>query len=187
LRTLGLEEDAASLAKKNVSTFSRLNVEAVLSLCPTCTLALKSEYPKMIGKGVENILDVSGFLINMRESSEFSNLSSPVKNAFYHDPCHLKYGLGIEKEPREILGDMGIDLIRTKEESCCGFAGTFCFSYSKLSQEILDDCIKNYSDEKAEMIITSCPGCILQLSKKIRNKPVLHLIEVIEEAMLQRE
>jgi glycolate oxidase iron-sulfur subunit len=187
LRALGLEEEAASLAKKNVATFSRLNVEAVLSLCPTCTLALKAEYPKMIGKGVENILDVSGFLINIRKSSEFSDLSSPVKNAFYHDPCHLKFGLGIEKEPREILGNIGIDLIKTREENCCGFGGTFCFSYRKLSQKILDDCVKNYSDEKAEMIITSCPGCILQLSKEINNKPVLHLIEVVEEAMLQKE
>jgi glycolate dehydrogenase iron-sulfur subunit len=187
LRALGLEEDAAALAQKNVDTFSRLNVEAVVSLCPTCTLALKSEYPKMIGKGVENILDVSSFLIRRREDRAFSGLSAPVKNAFYHDPCHLKYGLGVEKEPREIIGNMGIDLIRTREESCCGFAGTFCLSYRKLSQKILGECMKNYSDEKAEMIITSCPGCILQLSKEIKNKPVLHLIEVIEEAMLQRE
>jgi glycolate oxidase iron-sulfur subunit len=187
LRALGLEEEAASLAKKNVDTFSRLNVEAVVSLCPTCTLALGTEYPKMIGKGVDNILDISGFLISIKESSAFSDLSALVKNAFYHDPCHLKYGLGIEKEPREILGNIGIDLIKTKEESCCGFAGTFCFSYRKLSQKILDNCIENYSDEKAEAIITSCPGCILQLSKEIKHKPVLHLIEVIEEAMLQKE
>ncbi len=187
LRALGLEEDAASLARRNVDTFGRLNVEAVVSLCPTCTLALKTEYPKMIGKGVENMLDISSFLISRRESPELTNLSVPVKNAFYHDPCHLKYGLGIEKEPREILGNLGVDVLRTREESCCGFAGTFCFSHRKLSQQILGDCARNYSDEKAEMIITSCPGCILQLSKEIRNKPVLHLIEVIEEAMLQRE
>ncbi len=187
LRALGLEEDAASLAKKNVDTFGRLNVEAVVSLCPTCTLALKSEYPKMIGEGVENILDISSFLSSIKESPALSGLSAPVKNAFFHDPCHLKYGLGIEKEPREILGNIGIDLIKPREESCCGFAGTFCFSYRKLSQKILGNCIENYSDEKAEMIITSCPGCILQLSKEIKNKPVLHLIEVIEEAMLQKE
>jgi glycolate oxidase iron-sulfur subunit len=60
---------------------------------------------------------------------------------------------------------MSIDLIKPREESCCGFAGTFCFSYRKLSQNILNSCINNYSDEKAELIITSCPGCILQLSK----------------------
>ena len=187
LRALGLEEEAASLAKKNVETFSRLNVEAVISLCPTCTLALKSDYLKMIGKGIENVQDVSSFLFRIKNVPELLNLSLPVKYAFYHDPCHLKYGLGIEKEPRDILGSIGIDLIRTREESCCGFAGTFCFSYRKLSQNILANCIQNYSDEKAEMIVTSCPGCILQLSKEIRNKPVLHLIEVIEEAMLQRE
>jgi Fe-S oxidoreductase len=35
---------------------------------------------------------------------------------------------------------------------------------------------------KAETIITSCPGCVMQLQRKITNVPVLHLIEVIEEA-----
>jgi len=34
------------------------------------------------------------------------------------------------------------------------------------------------------MVVTSCPGCMIQLSREIRDKPVLHLIEVIEEAML---
>jgi len=40
LRTLGLEKEAIELAKKNLGIFNRLNVDAVLSLCPTCTLAI---------------------------------------------------------------------------------------------------------------------------------------------------
>src|SRR3990172_6362531 len=40
LRSLGLEEEAVEQAKKNYRVFSRLKVEAVLSLCPTCTLTL---------------------------------------------------------------------------------------------------------------------------------------------------
>jgi glycolate oxidase iron-sulfur subunit len=185
LRTLGLEEEALKLAKKNCSLFSKLNVEAVLSLCPTCTLALSREYPRLIGEGVDKAMDISTFFIDKIDSSEFPHLTSVIKNAVYHDPCHLKYGLGIEKEPREILRNIGIDLIKTRGDRCCGFAGIYCLSNKDISQKLLDTCTKDYAEAKAEMIVTSCPGCIIQLSKEIKDKPVLHLIEAIEEAMLQ--
>lgn len=185
LRSLGLEEEARRLAKKNLGIFGRLNVEAVLSLCPSCTVALKKEYPRLIGEGIENVADISTFFVDKIDFSGFRHLVSPGKTAIYHDPCHLRYGLGIEKEPREIIKNIGIDLIKTQEKRCCGFAGIFCLSNKKLSQELLNKCLNNYMTSEAGMIVTSCPGCIIQLSREISDKPVLHLIEVIEEAMLQ--
>ncbi|MDH4232335.1 MAG: (Fe-S)-binding protein, partial [Nitrospirota bacterium] len=41
LRALGLEAEAVALAKKNYQIFSRLKVDAILSLCPTCSYTLK--------------------------------------------------------------------------------------------------------------------------------------------------
>jgi len=186
LRTLGLEKEAIELAKKNLEIFGKLNVEAVVSLCPTCTLALKVEYQKLIGEGIDKAMDISSFLIDKIDSSQFSQRSSDFKSAIYHDPCHLKYGLGIVKEPREIMRNIGIDLLKTEGDRCCGFGGVFCFSYKQLSQRILNTCIKDYTRSGAEMIITSCPGCIIQLTKQVHNMPVLHVIEAIEEAMLQQ-
>jgi glycolate oxidase iron-sulfur subunit len=184
LRTLGLEDEAVELAKKNFEIFSRLNVEAVLSLCPTCTLSVKSEFPKLIGKGIDNVIDVSSFLIDKLDHSRFTLLSSNLRSAVYHDPCHLKYGLGIEKEPREIIKNIGIKLMETYENRCCGFAGIFSLSHKELSQKLLKKCIEEYNETEPEIIITACPGCMIQLTKGFKDKPVLHLIEVIEEALL---
>src|SRR4030042_2366046 len=144
LRTLGIEEEAIELAKKNLGIFSRLNVEAILSLCPTCTLTIKVEYPKLIGEGLVNAVDISSFFINKLDHSQFSLLSSNLKSASYHDPCHLKYGLGIEREPREIIRNIGVDLIETGGNRCCGFAGIFSLSYRELSQRLLNKCIRDY-------------------------------------------
>ena len=182
LRTLGLEKEAIELAKKNFRIFSKLNVDAILSLCPTCTLTLKEEYPKLIGEGIERAMDISRFLIN-KIDSPLPSLSSQSVTATYHDPCHLSYGLGIKKEPREIIKNIGINLIEAEEERCCGFGGIFSLSYKELSQGLLEKCIGNYTKTGAEIIITACPGCMIQLTKEIKNKPVLHLIEVIEEAL----
>ena len=184
LRALGFEEEAMKLAVRNSGIFSKLNVEAVLSLCPTCTLTLKKEYPKLIGEGVEKAMDISSFLVDKIEPFQASQLSSALKRGLFHDPCHLKYGLGIEREPREIIRNIGIDLIKTAGGKCCGFAGMFCFSHKELSEGLLKKCVTDYAESEAEMIITSCPGCILQLSREVKDRPVLHLIEAIEEALL---
>jgi len=184
LRSLGLDKIAKELAKKNLELFNRLNVEAVISLCPTCTLAIKYEYPNLIGEGIEKAIDVSQFLIDKLDPAQFQLTPSHMKSALFHDPCHLKYGLGIKKEPRAILENIGVDLQKTDGGHCCGFAGTFSFSYRELSQNLLKKCLLDYSQVESDMIVTACPGCMIQLSKDNAHKPVVHLIEVVEEAML---
>jgi glycolate oxidase iron-sulfur subunit len=186
LRTLGLEEEAIKLARKNVDVFSRLNVEAILSLCPTCTYALKVEYPKLIGEGVEKAMDISTFLIDKLDSFNFPLLTSHSATAVYHDPCHLMYGLGVKREPREIIKNIGIDLVETEEERCCGFGGVFSFSYREISEGLLEKRIKDLEKTGAEIIITSCPGCMMQLRREVNQTPVIHLIEAIEEVLLHQ-
>jgi glycolate oxidase iron-sulfur subunit len=179
LRSLGLEEEAKEFAKKNLEIFGRLNLDAIVSLCPTCIHAITVEYPKLIGEGLEKAMDLSSFLV---ATFDPSLLNSPFTKATYHDPCHLNYGLGIKRAPREIIKKIGIDLIETKGERCCGFGGIFSLSSRDLSQRLLDTCIRDYEETEAETIITSCPGCMMQLSRGIKNKPVVHLIEAIEAA-----
>ncbi|MEW6108599.1 MAG: (Fe-S)-binding protein [Nitrospirota bacterium] len=176
LRTLGLEEEAIELSRKNVRVFGKLNVEAILSLCPTCTLTLRSDYPKIIGEGLEKAMDISVFF------NEKLGVSHPRnKTSVFHDPCHLYYGLGIKKEPREIIRKAGIELLEPEDPGCCGFGGLFCMSYKDISNNLLGERTKKYIKSKADAVITSCPGCMLQLSRAITDRPVLHLVEVIED------
>jgi glycolate oxidase iron-sulfur subunit len=182
-RSLGIEEEAVRMAKKNLAIFSKLNVEAILGLCPTCIYALKVEYPKLIGEGLDKAMDISSFLIDKLDSFHVSHVTSHAATAAYHDPCHLRYGLGVKKEPREIIKKVGIELTEPEEQRCCGFGGLFSFSYREMSENLLEKRIKNIEETKAETIITSCPGCIMQLSREGNHTPVIHLIEVVEEAI----
>jgi glycolate oxidase iron-sulfur subunit len=181
-RTLGLEQEAVRMAKKNIAVFSKLNVEAIVGLCPTCIYALKQEYPNLIGEGLDKAMDISSFFIDKLDSFSFSLSSSNSAKAAYHDPCHLSYGLGVRKEPREIIKKLGIELTELEDEGCCGFGGVFSLSYREISESLLEKRIRNMEGTEAEALITSCPGCVMQLQRKITNVPVLHLIEVVEEA-----
>jgi glycolate oxidase iron-sulfur subunit len=62
LRALGLENDAVELAERNFDVFGKLRADATISLCPTCTLAIKVHYPSLIGMGIDNAMDITEFL-----------------------------------------------------------------------------------------------------------------------------
>jgi glycolate oxidase iron-sulfur subunit len=177
LRALGLDQEADELAKKNYRVFSRLKVDAVLSPCPTCTMSLRTEYPKTIGKGLERAMDISTFF-----EDKLKHVDKIYKTSFYHDPCHLYYGLGVKEEPREIIRKSGLDLVGSGEQGCCGFGGLYCLSFKEMSSGLLQKRAGRIIESNADMVITSCPGCVLQLSRTITDRPVLHLIELIEEA-----
>jgi len=185
LRSLGMEDEAAALAKKNLTIFSRLNAEAVLSLCPTCVLSLKHHYPGLVGKGLDNVMDISGFLHNKWDPSQHSPLRN-FRKVTYHDPCHLNYSLGIKKEPRELIQRAGAELVESGDEGCCGFGGTFSLTFRDISRSLREKRVDAYRKTGSEAVITACPGCMLQLSGGMKDIPVFHLVELLEEAICFR-
>lgn len=194
LMGLGLKEDAAELAERNITTFKKMNVEAVIGLCPTCVHFLKNEYRKLAGDGVENAVEASRFFAGRLHAAGagsksgngnpgFPGSSRPLKVA-YHEPCHSAYSLNAAAEPGHIIKSAGYELMDT-EPGCCGFGGPFRLLYRNLSGGILQKRIEEY--KKADMIVTSCPNCIIQLRGKIRDKKIRHIIEIIEEALQDEE
>jgi glycolate oxidase iron-sulfur subunit len=186
LRSMGLEKEASTLAKRNIEHFNKVHAEAIISLCPTCTMFIKEKYPVLAGNTIVNIMDVNEFLIKYNLATHLE-----VKPAVftYHDPCHLNYGLGIKNEPREILKSIkGINFIEMNHaDECCGFGGFFSLYYKDISRDIGMKKIENICSTSADTVVTSCPGCIMHLEAIKREKGakfnVKHIIEVVEEAL----
>ncbi len=186
MRALGLEKEAIRLAKKNIGLFNKMRVEAILCMCPTCTMTIKKQYPLLVKDSIEKIMDINEFFI---KNNLISGLETTRKVITYHDPCHLRYGLGIKNEPREVLKNIqGIELIEMQDaEECCGFGGLFCLNFKKLSKDIGKKKINSIYNSWADTVITSCPGCIMQLEdlKRTTNTKIniMHVVEVVDEAM----
>ncbi|MBI4691520.1 MAG: (Fe-S)-binding protein [Nitrospirae bacterium] len=181
-RSLGLDDEAIRLAKRNMRVFGRLKVEAVLGLCPTCILSIKNQYPKQIGNGINNAVDVSSFLLEKFDIHQLSLNFNQPSVVTYHDPCHLSYGLGVRDEPRELLKRSGISIIEKKEQGCCGFGGIFSLTCSDISNKLLQRQAESFLKTDAKAVVTACPGCMVNLSKAITRMPVFHIVELIEEA-----
>jgi glycolate oxidase iron-sulfur subunit len=118
-----------------------------------------------------------------------ANLETSPAAVTYHDPCHLSFGLGIREKPRDILKNIGgIDLVEMKQaDECCGFAGLFSIHFRNMSRQMGKKKIENISRTKAGTVVTSCPGCIMQLEALKRETgaafTIKHIVEVVDEAM----
>jgi len=186
LRSLGLEPETAKLARQNIEHFNRVRAEAIISMCPTCTMVIKDQYPLLTGDTILNIMDMNEFMLKYDISSGLEVERSVVT---YHDPCHLSYGMGIRKEPREILNSIrGIELSEMKHpDECCGFAGLFSMHFKDMAKTIGSNKMENIRNTSAGTVVTSCPGCVMQLEglKREMNAQIRikHIVEVIDEAM----
>lgn len=174
LRALGLTPDAKELANRNMEHFGTLQCDAVVSLCPTCVVALKHGYPALIGEGLPQAMDISEFLHGRVLIESALKLNEPVA---YHPPCHLEHSLGVRKQPRELMKAMDIELMQKGAPSCCGFG--LAFTHPAMSEGILLSGESSY--EGASTLVTACPGCMMQLQRRHGN--VVHLIELIDQAL----
>ncbi len=108
----------------------------------------------------------------------------------YHDPCQLVRYLGLVDEPRKILRAIGgIEFVEpqwTKGEfaTCCGGGGGFEAVFPEMSEMLAVNRTKELLETGAQIIVTHCPGCIMQLksglkSLKVENVEVLDLAQIV--------
>ena len=109
--------------------------------------------------------------------------------ATYHEPCHLGRGLGVTREPLEIIGAIpGLDFVPLQEpDRCCGNAGTFNLTHYDVSYNILKHKLADIAGTGAEVVVTGCSACRMQLEDGIAReglgKKVLHTAELLALAL----
>ena len=133
-------------------------------------------------------MDVSDYLVNVLQISP-PQLPEPV-SVTWHDPCHLVRGLGISKEPRQLLEQMGAAFTEMDEpNSCCGFGGSFSLFHYDVSRSVNDEKIGRISDTNAQYVATGCPGCIMHLKDGLyrnqKNQEAVHIISLLAKAYRQ--
>ncbi|MCG0278802.1 MAG: (Fe-S)-binding protein [Thermanaeromonas sp.] len=169
------------LKQINLRVLTRERVDAIITACPSCGSTLKEYYSNELNV---KVFDLSEFLVSIDFKPPEGEIPSIVT---YHDPCHLRKAQKVIAPPRKILRSIpGIQFKEVTDPSCCGFGGTFALSYPNLSREIGSVKAKLLLDTGAETVITSCPGCMLQLAdilfRRNSSVKVKHLAELLAES-----
>ncbi len=186
-------ETAREIARQNISALKPRHYDYILTLCASCGSHIKENFPKLLKDEAayqenltaltDKIVDFSSFLVKVLNVSA-DQFTATNKKIAYHAPCHLCRGLKVTREPRNLLKTAGFDYVPTKDEDvCCGFGGSYSVDFPELSAEILGQKLDNVEATNAEILVTDCPGCVLQLRGGLdkRNSPikVQHIAEVI--------
>ena len=132
------------------------------------------------------VLDIAEFLtdkitLNKAERESLSKVT-------YHDPCHLVRGQNVSLQPRAVMKSLpGVELVEMRDaQRCCGGGGSFSFYNYDLSKQISQRKMEDIEASKASVVVTGCPGCMLQLRDQLGQRgsavKVKHLIQLVDEA-----
>ncbi len=172
------------LSSHNLSLFQRIEVDGIVTTCGTCGLTFKETYTQKMGLTLP-IYDISQVL-DRWGPPELEEMEALVT---YHDPCHLSRGLGIWKEPRQMLTSIpGIRYVEMEEaDSCCGCGGLFTLSHYAVAQKIRERKLEHIRHSQAQIVATGCPACIVHLSEGLSlskdHIPILHPVELVARAL----
>ena len=180
---------ARSLAHTNIDIASKLNVDAIVTACASCSAFLK-EYSKHLADEPEWAEKAKEFSSKVRDISEFlveiglvTEMGTIKKKVTWHDPCHLGRYQKIKTQPRTILKSIpGVEFVEmTEADICCGAAGTYGFTHYDLSQEVLSRKMGNVEKTSADILVSSCPACVMQLSSGVTQRKIpMRVLEIVE-------
>jgi glycolate oxidase iron-sulfur subunit len=186
--TAGDRQTARELALKNIRAFEAYKLDAVVTACASCGVALKTDYEKILGFrknpfGVK-VYDINEFLAK-HAKMKFDGAEAERVKVTYHDPCHLNRGQGITEAPRKMLQAIpNVDFVEMEESTrCCGGGGMFTFSHYDIAKEIGRRKASFIAATGADIVATACPSCMMQLEDMLRRnglpQRVLHIVDLL--------
>jgi len=191
----GREAEAQRFARRTIEVFEAAGVDAVVVNAAGCGSSMKEyghllrddpRYAERAARFSARVRDVSEFLAELEPAAERHPL--PVKAA-YHDACHLAHAQGIRKPPRDGLRAVpGLEIREIDEaEICCGSAGIYNLVEPEPARELGDRKAANVLATGADLLVTSNPGCLLQIRASLERKgehlAMAHVVEVLDASI----
>ncbi len=192
------------LLRHNVRKLEAEDTDYIITACATCTATIKEIWPIMVDHNTEDIkatvdalasktLDINQFLVAKAGLKVVDNDVNIEKvKVTYHDPCHLKKGLGVSSEPRAVIEAAGkYELVEMKEaDACCGMGGSFNLQYYDISSRIGNLKRNNIHATGCSILATGCPACMMQISDAMSKAgdriAVKHPIEIYAKMIKKR-
>lgn len=177
LRT-GFLDDAIEQMKGNLDDFEGYTI---LTSCAGCYKTLKEDYKKYLGVDLK-VIHISQLLEQLIKENKINLHHRDDLKVTYHDSCHLGRHAGEYEAPRNVIQSISnlVEMENTKEKArCCGSGGGVKSAYGDLSNSIADLRIKEAKETDADLLVSACPFCKLNLSENSQDFEVLDLSEFV--------
>jgi len=193
----GEKERAKEMAKQNIAAFEEAGVDYIITNAGGCGAFLvdydhllqgEPQWAERARIFTSKIKDVTAILVELEFHKQ--PLQLPDEIVTYQDSCHLRNGQKTFKEPRILLQAIaGATYVEMKDaDRCCGSAGIYNILEPTMSMQILDYKMEQSKRTKAQTIVTTNPGCLLQMMVGIekhgdaKTMRAVHIVDLLLEA-----
>ncbi|GGA18885.1 (Fe-S)-binding protein [Psychrobacillus lasiicapitis] len=187
-------------AKRNMEAFQLDDIDYIVNNAGGCGAFLEeydklfADDPRLYEKAKQftaKQIDISSLFVKLGIVDFLEKLpkKSTSKLVTYQDSCHLRNVTGVKDEPRQILKAVQdctfIEL--PNADLCCGSAGIYNLLQPKMSSVILKSKMQKVQEVSAGTVITTNPGCLLQMKVGIEREGLtsttqaMHLVDFIYE------
>ena len=191
----GREDEAIVFARRTIDVFEAADVDTVVINAAGCGSTMK-EYGHLLRDDPNYAARAKVLAAKCRDVSEVlagvepRAPRHPLKlRVAYHDACHLQHAQRVKLQPRSCLAMIpGLEVLEVPESAiCCGSAGIYNLVEPEAAEELGDRKAENILKTGAEAIVSSNPGCLLQiragLERAGRPLPVLHMVELLDASI----
>lgn len=183
--------DARDIARQVITAFE--GFDYVVAPSGSCIGMVREHYPQLFetdagwrGRAQALAAKCHELLSFLRDvlDVDVSGVSFSSK-VTYHDSCSGLRELGIHEQPRALLaGVAGLSISEMEDSNvCCGFGGTFCVKYPKISERLVTDKVNNIRATGADTLLGGDLGCLLNIAGRLKREGssvrVYHAAEVI--------
>jgi glycolate oxidase iron-sulfur subunit len=191
----GRAPQARRFARRNLGAFPE-DVDAVIANAAGCGSGMREYGLLFAGEPEEEaarafaarVLDVSAFLddLGLREPPAGARL-----RVAYHDACHLAHAQRVREAPLRLLRAAGHEVVTPEGwELCCGSAGTYNVERPAIAGELGRRKAESLLATGADVVAAGNIGCLTQIGLHLRalgrELPVMHTVQVLDQAYLRR-
>lgn len=185
--------DATAMARHTVEVFSRSDAPVVIP-SGSCADMLVHHAPMLLADDPTfgplaralsaRTFELTEFLVDVLGVPPPSIAGD--ERLTYHACCHGLRGLGVDAQPRHLLGEAGDRLVPLAEaDTCCGFGGLFAVKLPDISGAMLARKCRQIAATGAETVVVTDVSCAMHiqggLDREGRSTRVRHIAEVLAD------
>lgn len=144
------------------------------------------EYAAKAGRVARRTREFTSFLVDDLGLTDVGARCAPAR-ATYHPSCHGLRGLGLRRQPQQLLDEVdGLEMVDLPEaESCCGFGGIFSVELPEVSAAMLNTKLANVESTGADLLVGGDVGCLMHMGGGLRRREsaieIAHVAELLAE------
>ncbi|MFT5445293.1 MAG: L-lactate dehydrogenase complex protein LldE [Gammaproteobacteria bacterium] len=187
----GDSKDARDLACRVIEAFG--DFDYLVAPSGSCAGMIKEHYPRLFAASTPWRTKAQDLATCTHELLSFLTDVMHVErvdaqyaaNITYHDSCAGLREMGVHDQPRALLSSVaGLSLTEMRESNvCCGFGGTFCVKFPRISERMVAEKTRSIEDSGADVLLGGDMGCLLNVAGRLKRAEskvaVYHTAEVL--------